>query len=623
MSDAPIPIPEDDLLPPLPDTATKWAGFGLPTPPDALTDVVQSVADIGNAAVAVLNLIKSVLDVLANITIDLDPAKAVLAAAIAAIEEGLKTLIEDSGVYILLVPVRRKIIVPPAMSDALNAVGLSEGIPKKTVDRDLLVVQASLAAQSADAAALFNDPANGGNVGFFRTVVEATYDVKDPNRPQFGHNTYVAGFHLVAGAPDYLELLSLMAALDGLLLPAGSSSNSLRKAGLPVPQNLKVQPVVSLDGKPASLLNWDPQVAYAEIPSLASSCVITHVAIIRSRSPVVLTASTPETLFGTNKLVKGLASPSDPDTVVVDVLDYADPTNPTPNTYDDYNGALEKGVTYYYHACYRLKVGTLDAVLSGGTVADQGFYKLSNIAVATATTRAGRSSQGAPPDWLRSPSLVSMFPVLGDLTTLLVGTLQQFKSSTTGQADNFKTYVKFLQGEIDQFSRIVGTMSGLVAKMTAISTQKSTVGLYARAYSGSGGVDFMLADLGASLAPGSDDPLRPPFDKGDEFVMGATFLIGGPSEGGVVAVAQMVNSLFGLGGAGAQSPLAQAVAAIDIALTTAETVTLGTDLTTATSALTTAPNTNPPLTDDGTDPGSCGPDTTPAPVFGDDFGVTT
>jgi hypothetical protein len=200
--------------------------------------------------------------------------------------------------------------------------------------------------------------------------------------------------------------------------------------------------------------------------------------------------------------------------------------------------------------------------------------------------------------------------------------LKQFKSGTTGQADNFKTYVKFLQGEIDRFADILGIFAGLISKLTALTTQTSTVGIYGRSYAGKGGVDFMLADLGASLSPSNDDPNRPPFDKGDEFVTGATILIGGPSEAGVVAVAAMINALFGLSGGSGTSPLATALAAIDVAVTQAEQVQLGSDLTTATTSTTTAALTTPdvPLGED--DPGSCAPDTTPAPVFGDDLGAS-
>jgi hypothetical protein len=620
VSDAPFTIPEDDLLPPLPESLSKWTNVALPIPPPELTGVLQTITDIGNATVAILNIIKTLLDTLANITIDLDPAKAILAAAIAAIEEGIKTLIEESGIYVLYVPVRRKIIVPPTVRQALDIVGLTDGIPYKSMDANLLVVQVRLVSQSAEALALLTSSnGGGGNAGFFQTVVEATYDEKDSNRPQFGNTDYVAGLHIVAGAPDYLQLLSLLTALDGLLVPPASTG--LRASGLPVPQNLKVQPVMSLDGKPAALLNWDARTAYVEEATLDTSCLITHVAIIRSKSAGVLGINAPEKLFGTNKLTKGMVSPSDPDTVVVDILDYADVTNPTPNTYNDYSGGLEAGTVYYYHASYRLKVGTLDAVFSGGSTTDIGYYKLSNVAIATATTRPQRSSRGAPPDWIRTPSVVEMLPLVGDLAKLLLGTLNQFKASTTGQADNFKTYVAFLQTEMDRFAKILGAFAGLVSKLTQLSTASSAVGVYGRAYAGKGGVDFMLADLGASLSPSNDDPGRPPFDKGTEFVTGTTILIGGPSEAGVTAVATMINSLFGLSSGGATSPLAQALAAIDVAITDAEQVQLGADLTAGTASTTTAALTGDvPLSDD--DPGSCGPDETPAPVFGDDLGVS-
>jgi hypothetical protein len=623
VSDAPIPFPEEDLLPPLPDKLTQWKSLELPDAPVELTDPIAKLAEIGKNTVAILTAIRAVLNLLAQTSIELDPVKLLLSASILAIEEGLNTLLEDAGLYALFVPVQRKVIVAPRIQEALALTGLSAGIPPRVRDVATLLVQARLASQNRDVVAFLNNGATGGNVGFYRTVVEATYDDADPNRPTFGVNDYVAGVYVVAGAPDYLQLLSLVAALDGLFVPP--MSDGLSKPGLPVPQDLRVQPVQSLQGTPGAYLQWRPQVAFIRVPTLDVSCLITHVAIIRSRSPKSLNAVSPEALFGTNQLTVGLASPSDPDTVVLDVLDYADIKRPMPNTYSDFSGELENGGVYYYHACYRIKVGSFSDVASGATFPDRGFYKLSGVGVVTATNRAVRSGRGARPDWVRTPSVVSLMPLLGELTTLLLGTLKNYKASATGIGDNFRTYVKFLQDQIDRFATALLSLSGLVSKFTSITTQSIDVGAYARAFAGKGGVDFMLADLGTSLLPGNTDPQRPPFDRGDEFVTGTVVLVGGPSEERVRVVATMINTLFGVSGSGmGPSPLQAALTAIDAVLAQEEEAVFGVDFTTpgtVTSAVTASDN--PPLVNDGTDPGNCGPDPVPPPVFGDDFGVTS
>lgn len=607
MSDAPE-------LPAL-TSLTAWTGIALPSPPTEITATIDGIAALGNATVSVLQIVSGVLDVIAGLTIETDPTKAVLDAAIKAIEEGLSTLLNDSGVYVLFVPVRRKIIVSPLIQEALSLVG--DPVLQSDLDPAALVVQARLAANNAEVGAFFRSPSDGGNAGFFRTVFESILDPGDPNRPLFEQSAYVAGIHVVAGAPDYVNLLSFITALDSLMLPPGPANNTLSTPGLPVPQNLRATGVRLLDGNLGARLSWDPQVPVVTVPPLGVGCLITNIAIIRSTNPKVMLASTPESLFGTKNLTKGMTAPGDPDTTVVDILDYGVPF--PPSTYDD-NTGLEDAKAYYYFACYRFRMGSIDDITRAASYPDQQYYHLSNVAVATATTRTPRSGKGVPPDWVRTPSVIDLLPIAGELLDLLLATLKQFQSGVSGRADALKKYIEYLKGEIKRLQDLIAAMTGVVQRLTSLATQTPTVGAYGRVFFGKGGTDFMLADLAASLSPTNGDGGRPPFDRGDEFVTGVVVMVGAPSEDGVVAVKTLLETLFGIGGGGSVSPLQQAIAAIDAQLTTQEAASFGDDFTAGgTVTVTQGLTGDVPISED--DPGSCGPDTTPAPVFGDNFEV--
>jgi hypothetical protein len=401
------------------------------------------------------------------------------------------------------------------------------------------------------------------------------------------------------------------------MLPPGQANNSLNVPGLPVPQNLKALSVRLLDGTQGGRVSWDPQVPIVTVPTLDTACLITHIAIIRSTNPTVMTAATPEALFGTKDLTKGMVSASDPETTVLDILDYGVPLPPT--TFDD-NTGVEDAKTYYYFACFRFKMGNLNEITSAATYPDQKFYHLSNVAVATIQQKSVRSGKGTPPDWIRTPSVVDLLPLVGDLFNLLVATLEQFRAGVSGNAASLKKYVEFLQGEIKRLQALIAALTGVVQKLTDLSSQTPQAGVYARTFVGKGGTDFMLADLGTSLAPSNTDPLRPPFDRGDEFVSGVVIMIGGPSEDGVLAVKAMLEALFGMGGGSGQSPLQAAIASIDAVITQQEAATFSDDLSVGPPPTAQQAQTGDvPLS--ANDPGSCAPDPTPPPVFNDNFEV--
>ena len=616
MSDQPTAV--DALV-----ATTEWQGIGLPKLPPELTAALDGISALGSTATAALQVLADLLDVIANLSISTDVVKEILRAAIRAIEDGLSALLNDTGAYVLYVPVRRQIVVSPLIQEALSITGID---PPKNKTYDAKVLEAKLTANNPRVAEFFKRPADGGNAGFVRTVAESITDQKDPNRPMFGPSSYVGGIHVLAGASDYVNLLSLLTALDGFLVPPGSKGLSV--AGFPVPQNLKGQSVRLLTGELGARLSWDAQIRTVLIPPLASGCVITQVAIIRSKDPKVISATSPEGLFGTRDLTVGKKT-SDGKTEVISILETAQQIGnelfslPTvPVTYDDNTGTLEAGTPYYYFASFNLKVGPLEDVANAESYPQYGFYRLSNVCTVTPQVRSTRSGKGTPPDWIRTPSIVDMIPAAGDLLTLLIATLRQFEASLSANTDAIKQYIAFLQNEIARLKTLLEQISGIINRLTSILSQTPSVGIYGRTFGGKGGVDFMLSDLAFSLSPQNTDPGRPPFDRGDEFVTGAVVLVGGPSEDGIAAVIAMIEALFGLGASAASSPLTDAIASIDAVVTAQETASFSADF-----SVGAAPATEQSLTGDvplsDSDPGSCAADTTPTPTFGDDLGVTS
>lgn len=593
---------------------SSWQGFGLPELPQELVDILDGIKGLAQGATAILQLIEAILEFIANLSIPLDPVKALLRAAIELVKAALDALTQDAGAYVLLVPARRKVIVSPVIQQALSVTGLTP--VQKTKSYDGVVLEAQLTASNPEVAEFFKAPASGGNAGFLRTVTESITDLGDLNRPTFDATAYVGGIHVVAGASDYVNLIALISALDAFFDP--KLSQGLAVAGLPVPQNVKGQ-FVPLIGGTGALLSWDAQPRTVTIPALSSGCFVTQVAIIRSTDPKVIRATTPQSLFGTLQLTKGMKT-GDGKTEVVDIVDALPLFPSAPSTYQDFT-ALTQGTTYYYLAAYNLKMGPLDKFEKADVYyKDIGFHRLSNVCIVTPQAKTAKSGRGKPPDWVRTPSLVDVFAPLGDAIEFLYAILKQFEAGLSANLDALKQYILFIQGEIKKLSAIVDRITAIINLLKSILGQTPEVGVYARSYFGIGGVNFMLADLAKSLAPSNDDPLRPPFDRGDEFVTGVVLLVGGPSEAIVTPLITALNALLGLRGPSVPDALAAAIASVDAVLSAEEDAAYAEDFSVGAPPVEEAALTGDvPLSDE--DPGSCAPDTTPAPTFGDDFGV--
>lgn len=600
----------------------SWKAFELPKLPAGVDTAVGSVSSIVGALTAILQIVKAIADLLAKLDLlGLSPAQLIIKAAVAAIEAALEALLKDTGVYLLLVPVSKRIVIPPVVAAALDAAGLKE-LPPRQLSGELLQVQASLASTGDAATAQYFTSAMGasaGNKAFLRAVIESMYDEGDSNRPQLDPNDHVAGIVVIAGATDVIGLMSFVGAISSLIAP-GNPGGGLTAAEIPVPQGLRAKSVASKTGF-AVRLEWQFQQPLVSLPTLDLSALVTQVAIIRSKSSSFYTKRTPAEVFGSSKLSKGMkAGVGDEQIEVLDIVDYTG-LDMKSSYLDDTK--LDHDKAYYYAVSFNITLGSETDIASGGGD-ERGFLSLSNVAkVAKEEKPVLRSGSGTAPDWIRTPRVIDILPDLGFLIRQLTSLVAQFGNFTSGFGDMLKGYVKYLEQEIENFEQMVETVNGVVTRLSQLSLLNVGAGAYARTFAGTGGTEFFANDLTQSLSPDNTDPKRPPFDH-DEFTAGMVILAAAPSADGLVAVQAMLSELFG--SSEQPGPLQAAIDQIDVVLAEAEQKFFGDDMRTSGKPKPTVQALFPPRVgadDDGVKDVNCPAPLVSSVTFGDDFAPQT
>lgn len=592
-----------------------WKSFEVPKLPASLTAAATSLTSLTGTLTGVLKILQEVLTLISQLELlTLDITQTLIQTAIAAIESAIQALLSDTGAYLLLVPVRRKVVIPPIVTAALSKVGLPS-IPPVNISTDLIAVQTDVPVP------VFS--ASGGNLGFQRTVVESLLDAGDANRPVLEPSDAVTGFYIVAGATDYGSMLSFM---DGItaFMAQNRPATALDSPGLPIPQNVKSKLVASkTTADLQAFIEWKFQEPLTQIPSFNLTCLVTQYAVIRSTDMRILTATTVQELFGTGTLTKGLSTGSGPAVIeVLDVIDYRG-VNIITSYFDT---AVSKGIVYYYALAYNMKVGGITDIASGGGT-ETGFRKISKVTKLyyPTKTRVPRSISGNPPDWIRTPRAIDLVPPLGSLIDTFIRTLTQFGSFTTGASSMLKDYISFIGQEIQNFETLTARVTDAINRLqslTKISTEG--LGVHFRSYSGVGGTPFLLQDLTAAMSAGNPDAQRPKYDLGTEFVCGVVVLAAAPSPALLAPVQLVLDTLFG--GGSSSNPITNAIAGIDVALRAAETAAFGpafnaTITTTTAPALTTVTVAQPLIgaDDDGTKDLNCPPAVSADITFSDDL----
>ena len=536
-----------------------WKTFELPGIPADVTSAVDGVKTALDTAATALTVVKDLVKALSAATsTSVSASQASINVAVAAIETAVKSLTEDTGIYILLVPPRSVVVIPEAVKAALSP---TIAITPTThgLNTQAMFAGETVTTQEADILqGLFS--ATGGNAGFVRTVTESFDDIGDANRPVLGADDAVAGIYIVAGASNIASLIPFTNGISSMF--SAGKPTTLDAPASPSPQNLRAKFVAGS----AVLLQWDFQSPLSEIPALGTFALITEVAVIRSTSITLLSASTPQELFGSSTLSEGMKT-ADGLTAVVAVLPYAT-TGPT--TYLD-SSEHTPGKAYYYAVSFHVSFGTSSLLLSGDG-ADLNFVRLSNaskVYLSKEDHGTPRSIVGTPPDWYRTARTIDLLPAAGALLNQVTALSAQLGATAVGYGDLLKTNVTLLEQQINGYADLAIQLTSALSSLLAISSiNLGTVS--SRAFSGTGGTDFVKKDLVQAFGDTSD-PNRPPFD-GDEFVAGVVLLATTPN------AVTLLEKIMGSINSGA-SAIAAALEKIDVELATLESIVFNADLT--------------------------------------------
>jgi len=506
-----------------------WQKWELDLPDlGAVADLSEIIDKIREFLEIIVGILESILNFITAFT---DPLAAAIKAIIDKIKEVVEGFLEDVGVYILGVPIRKRFAtnflnlgdITPDWAGSLGIFG--EGVADTDQPGNLGQILPPWKDDNLNDFLVEANRYNGGNYGFFKTVIESLRDEGDTNRPQFyDEDDYVGGVVLVMGVGgfDALGFLDDIWKLFGLF---DFDLDGVPKA--PRPQNLQgraMTPIVKsavndTGGKFSTFLEWDPvEVPITKLTDLGGIILFPErYAIIRSKNNVnALSANSVVDLMGTRTLSNG--STFGPSEVV-----FEGPYDPTDVTYIDENIESEPDDSFYYTIAWKLRAygADEDRTTSDGTAYEY-WYTSNVVRVVPYPTVPGST----PPDWRRTPSVSSLFPEFAYLLRLLVAELEKMAGKLVGALDFITEYVEFLKSEIQRYEELVNKILDALEQLT-FKFQLPTAGVYYRTFEGEGGNTFFIQDLALSLR--SSYASSPPFHKGDEYVTGVILMAGGPS----------------------------------------------------------------------------------------------
>lgn len=525
------------------------------------------VPDVGTGTLADLivkikELVKDLVDVLEFILTILaaadDPYVAALKAFIDTLKSVVEGFLEDVGGYTLYVPIRKRLMT--------NFLGLGDITPSWAGQLGIFGAENSPINPDDPLLNQFLVNANrynGGNAGFFKTVVESLYDEGDVNRPEFlDPDDYVGGVVLVMGTDfDPLGFLDDIWKLSGIFDAPDTTPKVPRPTGL---QARTLQGISN--GEFSTLLLWDPPTVPTWTLTDLGGIILfpSRYAVLRGRNTTgALSAHSVIDLMGTRNLSTGNTF-SNGNMEVIHEGEY----DISKVSYLDENITAVADDSFYYAIAWKLTAyEPLAPILEGGGT-ELDYWYISNVVrvVPYATIPAS-----TPPDWYRTPSIADLFPQFAALLRKLVAQIEAFASKLLGASDLLEQYIAFLKNEIARYEAIVNEILDELAKLEA-KFDLPTAGVYTRTFKGQGGNNYFIADLARSL--NGSDSTAPPFHKGDEFVMGVVILTGGPE----IQVDALISGLSWIFGSASEDGMDEMLSELSSAVGRMEKTMFGPDM---------------------------------------------
>jgi len=486
-----------------------------------LQDAISEVERLVNIAKTVANLILKFYFELDNLEAE------VLKAAIATLRDTIKDLTESVGAYFLLVPMR--VVDPYAWT------GDPETFYLKNEDAKQFPFLETLSGPSH-----INQPEDGsaGNYGFYAQIYESLRDQLDIMRPEFDDDAHVASYVLLFGADTFMELVVLAKKLERLFKLPGIN---LDNAVIPTPRGLtaKIVPTPLTGGsvlkqydsgdgdfttKPFSVrLDWEAEDKDWVLTAYGN-------ARFQIREFIVNRWEEGSNSYNRNNIIAKIAQGDDAETRILkeeyDRLGLCIDTD------------IETGKVYWYSVGY-----LIDVLDDDGNVTQALPYPLDvatvRVAVPDSIKIAPRS--GIPPDWFALPLFKSV-PALDQTVGWILNWLDTLEKSITTGKDDLEDYIRFLERQVDRYSRLILDITGSISEIVdALTWPNVYAGLWAMT-PGKGGNDYFLKQLAQALFNSDDGP---PFEKGTEAVTGVVVYMGSETAGNIQKFVKSFELLFG------------------------------------------------------------------------------
>lgn len=514
--------------------------FSLQTP------TVPALAEAGSVVSGGLHAVKAAIETaraavaLSSATLTGDEPPSVVAfnvlvqEAIHAATTAIDGLLDDAGVYVLLVPLPKKGLAVLAPEDRDAGSTFLES-PVSNLLKDPSAPNAEAVAATPVWQLAF-DPDTlflGGNAWFLRQVAESLHDAGDDGRPRFEDSSVWAYTMFVAGAEDVTAVMSA-ATYFTRLIGIGKSAHELppdRSVASIVPQHVRASP--SSRARTA-VITWDLTPVSTILGAFDNAMVVaSHYAVIRSTDFRARMATKVSDLFS-QPLREGLTGAFGARVVKLAAFDGITARWADPSTLDD-------DKDYYYHVAFQTELRPSD----NGAIIDQGFVDLSSCTHIRLES-AGRvhpRSEGNPPDWVRSPSVAQAVPAIGELIDKVKEYVKSFATSVNSTSNYENTFINFLSQEADRYAAKADELTRYLDRVTAISLMPSA-GVSAYVSYGEGGVSSFLGDMATALSD-TEDPDRPQFDNGSEYVTGVVLLAVGPNPAPIQSTLAAFELFFG------------------------------------------------------------------------------
>lgn len=537
-----------------------WQSLQL-TPPPALATLTQGFSAGVNVLKGALQLVVAQAHAYStflriNEGAPVDAASAALQAGLLAATNLLNGVLDDTGAYVLLIPIPKKGLVGVVSSPDMPSEPGSNFVqfPTTGVLSQLSAATADRLRTSPSFATLFSEGsvAIGGNPYVVKTVGESLYDLGDRNRPKFTNDSYWAYTLLMTGANDLSTVIRAAQLFDRLFVKGNASGavGASKSVANVVPSGLRVGP----SGRGTfAVLEWETVPASRILESYDRARVTaTEYAIIASTDFRAKTASSVLDLFGTSNLTAGLTGLYGSRVLAVT------PYDGVVSRYLD-ERTFEQGSTVYYHIAFKTRIENDPPTASTQAPPPQDrrpgvprsatnepvqlpYGPLSSCAEYR-VRKATDARLSKAPDWIRSPSLAQLIPGVDSVVDRVNERLTELRRISARGSEINGALLRALERQVSRLETQIAELTQLLNRVND-TLSGAPPGVFATTRSGSGSVGAFLTDIATALDDTSDSN-RPPFDSGDEFVVGALILAVGPNAAGVAAAFDSLLALFG------------------------------------------------------------------------------